>query len=476
MTVSKLSRRCLLAGSLVTATAGLVGCTEDPDLQRSPSSEPEPEVAVFGDQFRFGVATSAYQIKGSAEADGRGRSIWDTFCGQAGKIDDASSGAVGADHYRRWQTDLDLLQRLRVESYRFSIAWPRVLPTGRGSINQRGLDFYKRLLDGLQRRGIAAVVTLFHWDLPQALQDRGGWENRNCAGWFADYAAVLFDALDGVQTWLTINEPKIIVQQGYQLGWMAPGLQDNVAAGKAIHHLGLAHGLAVQALRASGRLGEIGPVHVLTPVYPADADAADQAKIHDVWENSMYLDPIFRGRYPAEVDKLDPDALRGLEAAHRTDDLEIISAPVDLIGLNYYSPIVVDRFGQRQQRFPTAANGWQQIHAEGLYEILIRLRNDYDAAVLITESGLPDEGDSTSDVYRIEFLRSHLLAVHRALSEGVSVRGFHAWSFLDSFEWARGYTQPWGLVKVDFQTQKRTPKDSALWYAKLIADRSISRS
>ena len=265
MTVSKLSRRSLLAGSLAPATAGVVGCTEDPDLQRSPSSEPGPEVAIFGDQFRFGVATSAYQIEGSAGADGRGRSIWDTFCGQAGKVDDASSGAVAADHYRRWQTDLDLLQRLSIESYRFSIAWPRVMPTGRGPVNQRGLDFYKRLLDGLQRRGIAAVVTLFHWDLPQALQDRGGWENRNCAGWFADYAAVLFDSLDGVQTWLTINEPKIIVQQGYQLGWMAPGLQDNVAAGKAIHHLGLAHGLAVQALGASGRSGEIGPVQVSRP-------------------------------------------------------------------------------------------------------------------------------------------------------------------------------------------------------------------
>ena len=230
--------------------------------------------SCFGDQFRFGVSTSAYQIEGSTEVDGRGDSIWDTFCGRAGTIDDASSGAVAADHYRRWQSDLDLLQRLGIESYRFSIAWPRVMPTGRGPVNQRGLDFYKRLLDGLQQRGIAPVVTLFHWDLPQALQDGGGWENRDCAGWFADYAAVLFDALDGVQTWLTINEPKIIVQQGYQLGWMAPGLHDNVAAGRAIHHLGLAHGLAVQALRASGRPGEIGPVQVLTPVYPADADAA----------------------------------------------------------------------------------------------------------------------------------------------------------------------------------------------------------
>ena len=474
--VPKISRRSLLAGSLAAATVGFAGCTEDSGLQPSPSSGPEAVAAVFGDQFRFGVSTSAYQIEGSTQVDGRGDSIWDTFCRRAGKIDDESSGAVAADHYRRWETDLDLLQRLGIESYRFSIGWPRVLPTGRGPVNQRGLDFYKRLLDGLQQRGIAAVVTLFHWDLPQALQRRGGWENRDCAGWFADYAAVLFDALDGVQTWLTINEPKIIVQQGYQLGWMAPGLSDHVAAGKAIHHLGLAHGLAVQALRASGRPAEIGPVPVLTPVYPADAEASAQARIHDVWENTLYLDPIFQARYPAELDQLDPDVIRGLEAAQRTNDLKIISAPVDLIGLNYYSPIVVDRFGQPQPRYPMAANGWQQIYPDGLYEILVRLRNDYDTAVMITENGLPDENDSTSDAYRIEFLRSHLLAIHRALAEGVSVRAYHAWSFLDSFEWARGYTQPWGLVKVDFKTQERTPKESALWYAKLIADRSLPRS
>ena len=331
MTLPTLSRRSLLAGSLAAATSSIVGCSEKSGSQPPPSSEPESDVVVFGAEFRFGVSSSAYQIEGSTEVDGRGDSIWDTFCRRAGTIDDASSGAVAADHYRRWQSDLDLLQRLGIESYRFSIAWPRVMPTGRGPVIQRGLDFYKQLLDGLQQRGIAPVVTLFHWDLPQALQDGGGWENRDCAGWFADYAAVLFDALDGVQTWLTINEPKIIVQQGYQLGWMAPGLSDNVAAGRAIHHLGLAHGLAVQALRASGRPGEIGPVQVLTPVYPADADAAQQAQIHDIWENTLYLDPIFRGQYPSGMDELDADVLRGLEAAHRTNDLKIISAPVDLL-------------------------------------------------------------------------------------------------------------------------------------------------
>ena len=315
---------------------------------------------------------------------------------------------------------------------------------------------------------------MFHWDLPQALQDRGGWENRDCAGWFSEYAAVLFDALDGVQTWLTINEPKIIVQQGYQLGWMAPGLQDDVAAGRVIHHLGLAHGLAVQAFRASALSGEIGPVPVLSPVYPADTDAADQAKLTDVWENTLYLDPILRGRYPAETDRLDPRVVRGLEAAERAGDLRTISTPVDLVGLNYYSPTVVDRFGQTQIRFPTAANGWQQVHADGLYEVLVRLRTEYGAAVVIAENGLPDQGEPQHDAHRIEFLQSHLLAVHRALQAGVDVRGYHAWSFLDNFEWARGYTQPWGLVQVNFETQERTLKDSAHWYAEAISERGVA--
>ena len=264
-----------------------------------------------------------------------------------------------------------------------------------------------------------------------------------------------------MQTWLTINEPKIIVQQGYQLGWMAPGLQDDVAAGRVIHHLGLAHGLAVQAFRASARSGEIGPVPVLNPVYPADGDAADQAKLRDVWENTLYLDPILRGRYPAEIEQLDPQVVRGLEAAERDGDLDTISAPVDLVGLNYYSPIVIDGFGQTQVRFPTAANGWQQVHADGLYELLIRLRTEYAVAAMITENGLPDEEDPHHDPHRIEFLRAHLLAVHRAVQAGVDVRGYHAWSYLDNFEWARGYTQPWGLVQVNFETRsapRKTPQ------------------
>jgi beta-glucosidase len=369
------------------------------------------------------------------------------------------------------------LQRLGAQSYRFSIAWPRVLPEGRGAVNQRGLDFYRRLVDGLKQRGIDAVATLFHWDLPQVLQDGGGWENRDCASWFADYATAVFDALDGVNVWLTINEPKIIVQQGYQLGWMAPGLRDNVAAGTVIHHLGLAHGLAVQSFAAAGLPGAIGACHVLSPVYPADesADTRAQVSVTDAWENTLYLDPVLKGSYPKQLASFDPDIRRGLESAIVSGDLEIISSPVDLLGLNYYSPIVIDASGQPVRRYPVASNGWQQVHAGGLYDVLVRLHSDYDVDVVITENGLPD--DTTSgpgdDQSRIDFLRDHLLAVRRAMADGASVLGYHAWSLLDNFEWARGYTQRWGLVHVDFNTQRRTPKASARWLADVINQRSV---
>jgi beta-glucosidase len=464
-----LTRRQLLAASGLAAAGLATGCET--------AEKPSAGRVSFPEDFRVGMATSAYQIEGAVRADGRGPSIWDTFCARAGAIDDGSSGEIACDHYRRWESDLDLLQRLRAQSYRFSIAWPRVLPEGRGAVNQRGLDFYRRLVDGLKQRGIDAVATLFHWDLPQVLQDGGGWENRDCASWFADYATAVFDGLDGVDIWLTINEPKIIVQQGYQLGWMAPGLRDNVAAGTVIHHLGLAHGLAVQSFAAAGLPGAIGACHVLSPVYPADESAGTRAQVSvtDAWENTLYLDPVLKGSYPRQLASFDPDIRRGLESAIVSGDLEIIASPVDLLGLNYYSPIVIDASGQPVQRYPVASNGWQQVHASGLYDVLIRLHGDYDVDVVITENGLPDDTMSApvDDQSRIDFLRDHLLAVRRAMADGASVLGYHAWSLLDNFEWARGYTQRWGLVHVDFDTQRRTPKASARWLADVINQRSV---
>ncbi len=405
-------------------------------------------------------------------ADGRGSSIWDTFCATPGRIADGSSGAVACDHYHRWTSDLDLMESLGLGSYRFSVAWPRVLPGGRGRVNQRGLDFYDRLVDALLARGISPVATLYHWDLPQLLQDVGGWENRDSADWFADYAAVVFAALgDRVDHWLTINEAKIIAQQGYMYGRMAPGKTDPRAAGTVIHHLNLAHGRAVAAFRTSPATGRIGPCLQLAPCYPADGgpEAAAAARSADTTENTLYLDPILTGRYPS-LGEPDVAMAAGLEAAVRTQDLAEIAAPVDFLGVNYYSPVVVDGAGRPVQPHPVSAAGWQQIYPEGMAHVLGRLHQDYGSPeVMITENGLPDDvndaDDPAADQTRVAFLRQHLGAVHRAITEGSRITGFHAWSLLDNFEWAAGYTQRWGLVGVDFDTQERRPKASASWYS-----------
>jgi beta-glucosidase len=301
--------------ALTAAGAAVAGCRTSPAPIPSASGASRDASLVFPEGFKWGVATSAYQIEGAINADGRGRSIWDTFCDRAGTIADNSSGAVACDHYNRWKSDLDLMHTLG--SYRFSIAWPRVMPEGRGPVNQRGLDFYDRLVDGLLVRGISPLATIYHWDLPQALQDRGGWENRDSAEWFADYAAVLFRALgDRVDGWLTINEAKIIAQQGYQYGRMAPGKTDAGAAGAVIHHLNLAHGRAVTAFHAAKAKGSIGPCLQLAPCYPADQgeEAVAAAQTADLTENALYLDPLLIGRYP-ELSKLDSQFAAGLQTA-----------------------------------------------------------------------------------------------------------------------------------------------------------------
>jgi beta-glucosidase len=364
------------------------------------------------------------------------------------------------------------MHALGIGSYRFSIAWPRVMPEGRGQINQRGLDFYDRLVDGLLARGISPLATIYHWDLPQALQDRGGWENRDSAEWFADYAMVLFRALgDRVDGWLTINEAKIIAQQGYQYGRMAPGKTDARAAGVVVHHLNLAHGRAVTAFRAAEVKGGIGPCLQLAPCYPADQseEAAAAARTADVTENALYLDPLLKGRYQG-LSKLDSQLAAGLRAAVRNGDLTAVSAPVDFLGVNYYTPVVVDGHGQSLQRHPLSAAGWQQIYPRGLYDILTRIQRDYASPeVVITENGVPDDASDSSlpisDHARLDFFDQHLRAVHQAIADGCRITGYHAWSLLDKFEWSAGYTQRWGFVRVDFDTLQRTPKASASWYS-----------
>jgi beta-glucosidase len=482
-----LSRRSLLRAAAVAAsTPVLAACTTGtPAPTPSPSATAGPATPLgltFPADFSWGAATSAYQIEGAVTADGRGPSIWDTFSHTAGKTRNGETGDVADDHYHLWQSDLDLMKSYGLHSYRFSIAWPRILPTGRGTPNQKGIDFYKRLVDGLHQRGITPMGTLFHWDLPQALQDQGGWENRDCAQWFADYATVVFNALgDAVPTWLTINEPKTIVNVGYRYGVHAPGKRDESAAQVACHHLLLAHGRAVQALRATGHKAAIGPALNLAPAYPAvtgDTSAAKQAVLADGFENRLFLDPILKGSYPADIlAELGPDA-PGVKAI-KDGDLKIISSPVDILGVNYYNPVFVNGGGSYVTLKPTSEATWEQIYPQGMYDILTKLRTEYPPIPLsVTENGYarddqPDAAGGVDDPERIAYVRDHLSAMHKAMLDGAKVVSYHVWSLLDNFEWAEGYGQRWGITYVDFATQKRTPKSSAKWYAASIARNGI---
>ncbi len=364
---------------------------------------------------------------------------------------------------------------LGLRGYRFSIAWPRVQPEGAGRPDQRGLDFYRRLADGLRERGVHPMATLFHWDLPQALQDAGGWENRDTAERFADYAEIMFDALD-IRDWLTINEPKTVVECGYRWGIHAPGVQDDGRAFVALHHLLLAHGRASRVLhdRHPGR--RIGPALNLHPTYAAD-DAPETAKAvwhQDGLENRLYLDPIFTGSYPE--DTLAWIAERSPMADHILDgDLAVISEPIDVLGVQYYNPNFLDAEGNRVVKHPTAQLDWLEIYPRGLYDTLTRLRTDYpEVPIVVTENGVPapdvvDPDGGVHDAGRVAFLRDHLAAVRDAVAEGVPVEGYFVWSLLDNFEWAEGYSARFGIVHVDFATQRRTLKDSALWYRDVIA-------
>ncbi|MGC4772356.1 GH1 family beta-glucosidase [Micromonospora sp. DT44] len=432
----------------------------------------------FPRHFGWGAATSAYQIEGATKEDGRGESVWDTFSRVPGRTRNGDTGDVAADHYHRYVEDLDLMRDLGLRSYRFSISWPRIQPDGSGAPNQRGLDFYRRLLDGLHERGIAPMATLFHWDLPQALQDAGGWESRDTALRFADYANAVFSALgDRVPVWLTINEPKTVVQNGYLTGHHAPGRQDPEAAYLVAHHLQLAHGLAVRALRASDSTARIGPALNLHPCYPTDdsAEAAAAAHLYDGYENRLYLDSVLKGSYPQDVlADLGPQSrmVRGIHDG----DLAVISSPVDLLAVQYYTPIYVAADGSTEHRWPTSEAGWQQIYPDGMYDVLTRVTRDYGPIPLtVTENGLPTPDtlaadDTVDDSGRITFLRDHLAAAHRAIADGVPLESFHVWSMLDNFEWDEGYEQRWGLVYVDYVTQRRVLKRSAHWYRSVIAE------
>ena len=473
-----ISRRTLLRAAAGSTALLLAGCDGD-----TPSPTPTSSALGlrFPPNFVWGASTSAYQIEGAAAEDGRGPSIWDTFSHTPGHVRNGDTGDVAADHYHHLPADLDLMKSLGLTSYRFSISWSRVLPQGRGAVNAKGLDYYKRLVDGLGERGIAAVATLFHWDLPQALQDRGGWENRDCAGWFADYAETMFAGLgDRVHTWLTLNEPKTVVQVGYLFGAHAPGFRDPAKAYVAAHHLLLAHGRAVQAFRAAGR-GRIGAALNLAPAYPddeADAGSKAAAELADGYENRLYLDPVLKGEYPKDVlDDIGPTA--PMRAAIRDGDLEVIGSKCDVLAIQYYNPVFVAAGGRYVSKLETSDAGWQQIYPQGFTDILVRVKRDYgDIPLIVTENGRPSADQigpdgQVHDPERVDFLRDHLAAAHRAIQDGVRLEAYHLWSLMDNFEWAEGYGQRWGIVYVDYPTQRRIEKTSARWYREVIARNTV---
>lgn len=443
----------------------------------APGSAPYPRLPGG---FRFGVSTAAYPIEGATAEDGRGPSIWDSFATLPGSVDDGSDATTAADHYHRVEEDVALLARLGAPGYQFSIAWPRVMPTGRGPVNQRGLDHYDRLVDRLLAAGIAPVVSLYHWDLPQALQDDGGWLNRSTVDAFAEYAAVVGERLaDRVHQWIPITEPSVVTMRGYGNGEHAPGQRLLFDSLPAAHHLLLAHGRAVIELRRLGA-AEVGCSNNHSPMWPASDDEADVGvtKLFDQLWNGMFLEPMIFGRYPEDIAEV-------MEQHVQPGDLATIRQPLDFYGVCYYSPLRVaattDEDADSPFRFmevlgrPSTDAGWAVV-PEALREWLIMTRARYRAGLpplVITECGAayadtPDDTGVVDDQLRIEWLSAHVEAVAAAVRRGVDVRGLYVWTLLDCWEWRRGFTTPYGLVHVDRETLERTPKRSFEWYAGLI--------
>ena len=420
--------------------------------------------AAFGRDFVFGVATSAYQIEGG-QTDGRLPSIWDTFSATGGNVANGDTGATACDHYRLWSTDLDLVRNAGFDAYRFSFAWPRLLPNGTGRPNDEGITFYERLIDGMLERGIAPYATLYHWDLPSALQDRGGWLNRDIAGWFADYAALVARHFgDRLAATATINEPWCVVILGHYYGIHAPGLRDIRATARAMHHVLLAHGAGIEALRGEGavNLGVVLNLEKSEPASDADDDIA-AARLWDGIFNRWYLGGALHGRYPADITR----RLAPFLPAGWADDLATIGQPLDWLGVNYYTRALLSYdaeagiipLAKRPGPMETTDSGWE-IYPKGLAELLTRVRNEYtQLPIFVTENGMAEVAGINDDRRR-QFHADHLEAVLAARAQGVDVRGYFAWSLLDNFEWAEGYSKRFGLVEVDFVTQARTPRAS----------------
>jgi beta-glucosidase len=437
----------------------------------------------FPEGFLWGVSSSAYQIEGAVDVDGRGPSTWDTFAAVPGKVFRGETGRTATDHYHRYREDVGLMAELGAGAYRFSISWPRVLPTGRGEVNTAGLDFYDRLVDELCAKGIAPAATLYHWDTPQAIEDDGGWLNRDTAFRFADYAAAVVDRLgDRVRMWMPLNEPMVVTLFGYAVGAHAPGRELMFEALPVAHHQLLAHGLATRALRAGGATS-VGIANHHVPVWAASDDPADRsaADLYDTLVNDMFAAPVLTGRYPT-------DELAAAMPGPVAEDLSIIAEPLDWYGVNYYLPSrVAAPSGQEAvidgsvmpsglpfdfppiEGYPVTDFGWPVV-PDGLRETLATLAARYGdrlPPVYITESGCAYH-DEVHDKRRVDYLDGHVRAAHQAIADGIDVRGYFVWSIVDNFEWAAGYSQRFGLVHVDYDTLARTKKDSFQWYRDLI--------
>jgi len=445
---------------------------------------------VFPQDFKFGVATAAYQIEGSVYADGRGASIWDTFSHTPGRVSNDDNGDIACDHYNRWAKDLDLVADLGVDAYRFSIAWPRLFSQGRGQLNRQGLSFYDRLIDGCLERGISVFPTLYHWDLPQALADKGGWRDRGTADAFAEYAATVMDHLgDRIDAITTFNEPWCSAILGHLLGIHAPGERNLDNALAVVHGQHRAHGLAVQALRASRYTVPVGIVLNAQAVHPGSESESDQEAVirHKAFHNGLFFDPLFNGSYPQPL----LDAMAARLPGHWQDDMSTIKQPMDFWGLNYYTPNYVTNSVKPDTPFPATTSaerpavprtdiGWE-IDAQTLKHLLLDLYEDYTLPhCYITENGAAYnhdlEKEQVNDQPRIDYVHDHLQAVAEAIEMGVDIKGYFAWSLMDNFEWAEGYAMRFGIIHVDYATQKRTLKASAHWYKSVIEEHRAQHS
>jgi beta-glucosidase len=433
----------------------------------------------FPEGFQWGAATAAYQIEGAVREGDRGMSIWDTFCYQPGRVEGGATADIACDHYHRVDDDVALMAELGLQTYRFSIAWPRVMPFGRGAVNEAGLAFYDRLVDALLARRIVPAATLYHWDLPQALQDLGGWANRDVAEWFGEYAAVMYERLgDRVQRWITLNEPYVFTLFGHRFGTHAPGIRDIRTTARAIHHAMLAHGRAVQAFRASGRQGEIGITNANASHEPADdrPETAMAVELARDFDTRLYHGPVFGKGYPASVLKY--YAERGAPFPIEPGDMDVIATPTDFLGVNLYTRQLVEPdsrgmgFRAAPPRLPLLPMGYEAApHALG--DFVRWVSAEYGRPpIYITENGVCDNTSpvdgAVHDATRLDLLRGFIAGLHGAIGDGCDVRGYYQWSLMDNFEWAFGYSKRFGMVWTDFETLERTPKASAAWYTDVI--------